>query len=97
MKLIFTISVTLRLKKIRNCENIHCVNPLCLKIYSATGHFKEKYVEKYSIIDWTEKYKEVWSRIRPEIKIFNSGKELYYEKNYTRIGITTNDDLPLKK
>ena len=30
------------IKKFSNCENIHCVNPLYLKIHSATGHFKVK-------------------------------------------------------
>ena len=39
--------VTLRLKKIDDCENIHSVNPLYLTIYSATGHFKETSGEKY--------------------------------------------------
>ena len=28
------------IKKFSDCENIHCVNPLYLIIYSATGHFK---------------------------------------------------------
>ena len=35
--------------------------------------------------------------IRPKIKILNSGKELFYEKNYARIGVNTDDDLPLSK
>ena len=26
-----------------------------------------------------------------------SGKELFYEKNYARIGVNTDDDLPLNK
>ena len=30
------------IKKFSNCENIHCVNPLYLKIHSATGYFKVK-------------------------------------------------------
>ena len=30
------------IKKFSDCENIHCVNPLCLVINSATGYFKEK-------------------------------------------------------
>ena len=34
------------IKKFSGCENIHSVNPLYLKIHSATGHFKEKYGEK---------------------------------------------------
>ena len=45
----------------------------------------------------TEEYKEVFSRIRSEIKIINGGKELFYEKNYARIGVHTDDDLPLNK
>ena len=36
--------------------------------------------EKYLIIDLTDKYEEVWSRIRSDIKTINGGKELFYEK-----------------
>ena len=43
------------IKKFSDYENIHCVNPLCLIIHSATGYFKEKNGEKYLIIDSTEK------------------------------------------
>ena len=85
------------IKKFGDCENIHTVNPLYLTIHSATGHFKEKYREKYLIIDSTEKYEEVWSGIKSEIKKLNGGKELFYEKNYARIGINTDDDLPSSK
>ena len=66
-------------------------------IHSATGHFKEKYGEKYLIIDSTEKYEEVFSGIRSEIEVLNSGKELFYEKNYAGIGVNTDDNLPLDK
>ena len=41
------------IKKISDCENIHSVNLLYLMIHSATGRFKEKNGEKYSIIDST--------------------------------------------
>ena len=44
----------------------------------------------------TEKY-EVFSGILSEIKRINDGKELFYEKNYARIGISTDDDWPLNK
>ena len=37
------------------------------------------------------------SGIRSEIKTLNVGKELFYEKNYSRIGISTDDDLPSNK
>ena len=85
------------IKKFIDSKNIHNVNPLYLIIHSATGHFKEKNGEKYLIIDSTEKYEEVWSGIRSEIKTLNGGKELFYEKNYARIGVNTDDDLPLNK
>ena len=61
------------------------------------GHFKEKNDGQYLIPDSTDKYEEVWSGIRSEIKTLNSGKKLFYEKNYARIGINTVNDLPLNK
>ena len=89
--------VTLLLKKIGDCENINSVNHLYLMIHSATGYFKEKYGEKYLILDSTEKYDEVFSGIKKEIETINGGKELFYEKNHARIGVNTDDDLPLNK
>ena len=85
------------IKKFSDCENIHSVNPLCLRIRSATGYFKEKYGEKYFIIDLTEEYEEVFSGIKSEIETLNSGKELFHEKNYAKIGVNTEDNLPLNK
>ena len=85
------------IKKFNDCENIHSVNPLYLIIHSATRHFKEENCEKYLIIDLTEKYEEVFPGIIKEIKTLNGGKELFYEKIYTRIGVNTDNDLPLNK
>ena len=85
------------IKKISDCENIHSVNPLYLIIHSATEHFKDKNDEKYLILDMTDKYEEVWSGSRSEIKKLNSGNKLFYEKNHARIGINIDDDLPLNK
>ena len=59
------------IKKFVDCENIYSVNALYLIIHSATGHFKGKNDEKYLIIDSTEKYEEVWSGIKSEIKTLN--------------------------
>ena len=84
-------------KNIGDCENIHSVNPLYLIIYSATWYFKETYGEKYLILDSTEKYEEVFSEIKKEIETINGGKELFYEKNYARIGVNTDNDVPLNK
>ena len=86
------------IKKFSDCENIHSVNPLYLIIHSATGHFKEKYREKYLIIDLTEEYEKVFSGIISEIRMLvNGGNELFFEKNYARIGINTDDDIRLNK
>ena len=45
----------------------------------------------------TDKYEKVWSGIRSKIKTLNGRKELFYEKNYARIRINTDDDLSLNK
>ena len=37
------------------------------------------------------------SGIRSEIKTLNSGKELVYKNNRAKIGINTDNDLPLNK
>ena len=78
-----------------NCKNIDSVNPLHLIIHSAAGNFEEKYNKKNNLIlDLTEKYEEVLSEIKPEIKAINGGKELFYKKDYARIGVNTGDDVP---
>ena len=73
------------------------MNPLYLIIHSATRHFKEKNDEKCLIIDSTEKYEEAFSGITSEIKTLNGGKKLFYEKNYARVGVNTDNNLPLNK
>ena len=95
------------IKKLSNCnwncdcdcdyENIRGVNPLYLKIHSAAGYFEEKYDEKYLILDSTEKYNGVFSENKSEIKTINNEKEPFYEKDYARIGVNTDDDVPLNK
>ena len=64
-----------------------------LIIHSATGYFKEKYSEKYLVLNSTEKYDEV----KKEFETINGGKELIYEKSYARIRVNTDDDIPLNK
>ena len=70
------------------------MNPLCLIIHSATG---EKYGEKYLIIDLTKKYEEVYSGIKSKMETINSGEEIFYKKKLCRIGVNTDDSLPLNK
>ena len=67
-----------------------------LIIHSATKYLK-KNGEKYLIIDLTEKYEEVFSGIRSEIQTINSGEELFYGEYYVKIGVNTDDNVPLDK
>ena len=85
------------IKKFGDCNNIRSFNPFYLIIYSATRYFKEKNCEKYLILDSIEKYEEVFSRIKSEIETINSREKMHYEKNYARIGVNTDDDIPLDK
>ena len=78
--LIFTTLVTLRLKNLVIVKIFTSINPLYFIINSATGYFKEKDGGKYLILDSTEKYEEAFSGIISEIKTFNGGKEIFYEK-----------------
>ena len=78
-------------------ENLNSSNPLRIKINSATGYFKEKNDEKYLILDSTKEYERVWSGIRSEIERINNGRKYLNEKNYRNIGISTEDDLPIKE
>ena len=41
--------------------------------------------------------KKFFSGIISEIEALNGRKELFYEKNCARIGINTDDDLPVNK
>ena len=65
-------------------------------IHSATGEFKERVGKKYLVLDSTEKYEEVFSGIKKEIEKINGGKELVYERNYSKIDANAND-VPLYK
>ena len=53
-------------------------------------------VKKYLVFDSTEKYEQVFSGIKKEIETINGGKELVYERNYSKIDVDAND-VPLYK
>ena len=74
------------------CESIVFNNLSCYRIFK-----KKKNGEKYLILDLTQKYEEVFSRIRSEIETINSGEKLFYEKHYSKIGVNTDDNAPLNK
>ena len=85
------------IKKIDDYKNIHSVNPLYLIIHSATGYFTEENDNEYLILDSPNKYERVSSEIRAEIKRINSGKEIFYENDYSRIKVDTDYNLSLNK
>ena len=84
-------------KNFGDCENIYSVNLLYLVIHADTEYFKEKNGEKYLILDLTEKYEGVFSKIRSEVQTINSREELYYGEDYVKIEVNTDDNVSLNK
>ena len=91
------------IKKIDDCININSVNPLYLQITHANGYIEEKGVNKYLVFHSTdenkellEKYNYVFNGIRDKTKEVCSD-ECYYEKDYMKIKLNSDDDLPLNK
>ena len=92
------------IKKIDNYENISSVNAFYLHITHASGYIEEIHGNKYLIFDSTDenkelirKYNDAFNGIRDEIKTTNGGKENDYEKNYVKIKLNSDDNLPLKE
>ena len=91
------------IKKINDCENIYSVNPLYLIITQVNGYIEVKRVNRYLAFDSTDenkellkKYNNVFNRIRDKIKeVFSD--ECYYEKDYIKIKLNSDGNLPLKK
>ena len=91
-------------KKIDDYENIYSVNPLYLTISSnVSGYIEKEGVNKYLIFDQTDKNKEllkkhndIFNGIRNKIKKV-SGDECVYEKDYMRIKLNSDDELPWNK
>ena len=90
------------IKKIDDCENIHSVNPLYLRLDHVSGYIEGKGVNKYLVFDSGEnkellkKYNDAFNGIRDKIKEISSG-ECDYEKDYMKIKFNCGDNLPLNK
>ena len=101
------------IKKINDYENIYSANHLYLTINHASRYIEEKGVTKYLVFDSMElhstdlhpidknrellkKYNDVFNGIRNKIKKI-SGNEFDYEKDYTKIKFSSDDDLLLNK
>ena len=96
--------VYVTVKEIDNCKNINSVNPLHLTIDEMIGHFEVKNQNKYLVLDdlnenkkVSKKYEEVWEDVKKEIETINGGEKIEYEKDYMKIRLKSNDDLPLNK
>ena len=50
-------------KKIDDCMNINCVNPLYLNITHSNGYIEEKGIDKYLIFNSMDENKEVLKKI----------------------------------
>ena len=95
------------IKKIGDCENIYSVNPLYLIIGKVDGHIECNSVQKnngnkYLVFDSTDenkevlrKYAELWDRIKNEIETINGYKKGEYGKDFMKIKLNTDDNLPL--
>ena len=91
------------IKKIDDCQSIYSMNPLYLPVDHASGYIEEKGVNKYLILDSTDENKELLKRyndafkgITDKIKEVSNG-ECDYEKDYMKIAVDSDDDLPLNK
>ena len=89
----------------KNSEyNINSVNPLYLTISELDGFIDEKNNNKYLNISLKDsnndvliKYAEVWSGIKDQIKKINNDSVSKYDKDYMKIKIDSDDNLPLNK
>ena len=83
---------------------INSVNPLYFLVNEVNGFIEEKEENKYSNFAFTDnnsgvfkKYAEIWSGIKNEIKAINSSDSDEYGKDYMKIKLNSDDDLPLNK
>ena len=74
-----------------------------LTIAHASGYVEEKEINKYLVFNSTDenkellkKYNDVFNGIRNKIKKI-SGDECDYEKDYMKVKLNSDDDLPLNK
>ena len=93
------------IKKIDDRENIYGVNPLYLLVNHASAYIEDKNRNKYLISNDSadekkallKKYADVWNGIKNEIEDINGGEENNYKKDYMKIKLNPDDDLPLNK
>ena len=92
------------IKKIGHYESIYSVNPLYLIIGKVDEHMKENNGNKYLVFDSTDenkevlkKYTELWYVIKSKIETINGGKNGKYGKDFMKMELNTDNNLPLNK
>ena len=90
-------------KKNDDFDSIYSVNTLYLRVDHANGYIEEKGVNKYLVFDskaenkeLLKKYNDVFNGIMGKTKKV-SNDECDYEKDYMKIKLNSDDDLPLNK
>ena len=54
-------------------------------------------VKNILIIDPIDKYENFFSTIKSEIETINDGEKMYYENNFAKIRVNTDDNIPINK
>ena len=83
---------------------VNSVNPLYLIIVKVDGYIEEKNGNKYLTLvsankneEVVIKYTELWNETKYLIKTINSGEAGEHEKDYMKIKVNSDDNLPLNK
>ena len=83
---------------------INSVNPLYLIIGEVDGYIEENNGNKYLTFASTdknqkvvEKYTKLWDEIKYHIQTINADNSGEYEKDYMKIKLNSDDNLPLNK
>ena len=76
-------------KKIANCNNVLCENPLYVMINEMIRHFEEKNERKYLELGdvdenkkVSKKYEKVWEGIKKETEAINGGEWVEYGQDF---------------
>ena len=84
--------------------NDNSVNPLYLMINRIDGFIEEKNRDKYLNIADTDRnsevlkmYSEVWNGVKDCIEKINNSELGEYDKDYMKIKLNSDDDIPLNK
>ena len=94
-------SIIYDIKYIKNLDNS---NSLYLVFNTLDAYIEKSGENKYLIFTSTDKhgkalkkYAELWNEMKEQIELVSGNKVIKYEKDFMKIKINSNDDLPLGK